>query len=389
MELDTVKKYYEDLLILQYRTREKARATIGALVSQTGCNAGTYGKIGFDVVGTPTIQDGVISDITRTNYVVLNGTFDTQDIQALEVKIKFTTGPSFSHTFESVIGCACGTFSFYLTNEGVLRGVYLDDVGTHDNPIASGLETNTTYYAKMLLGDGIAILSISQDGVIWQDTVYSADDQRQLDIDPYYLVACYPFTGSLDLNEFYLKINGEVWAGYTLVNTTLPSMIINGFDLNTAGGKNLDMIGQYIGLKRIVKALIIGTNTNVLNDDQYRLLLKLKLIKNTNFSSTGQLKEALFALFPTSIRLYDNRDMTYDYQLSSVFSNLVNIIVAEDLLPAPMALGYTATVVPSVLDLYGYYDYGGLNNNPNGYSDYTNGFRNKWLSYGDRFISEE
>lgn len=173
--------------------------------------------------------------------------------------------------------------------------------------------------------------------------------------------------------------------GALVSQTGIPSAIINGFDLNTAEGKNLDIIGQYIGLKRIVKALVIGTNTNVLNDDQYRLLLKLKLIKNTNFSSTGQLKAALFALFPTSIRLYDNRDMTYDYQLSSIWSDLVNIIVAEELLPVPMALGYTATVVTDIVSLYGYSDYGGLNDNPNGFSSYSEGFRGRFLSYGDKF----
>jgi hypothetical protein len=81
--------------------------------------------------------------------------------------------------------------------------------------------------------------------------------------------------------------------------------------------------------------------------------------------------------------------MTYQYQLSSAFNDLLNVILAEELLPVPMALGWNAIVVPNLLQLYGYSDYSRLNDNPNGYSDYTNGFRGKYLSYGDKVAGEE
>ena len=76
--------------------------------------------------------------------------------------------------------------------------------------------------------------------------------------------------------------------------------------------------------------------------------------------------------------------MVYEYQLSTLFNDLVNVIIAEELLPLPMGLGFTANVVPDLLAIYGYYGYDGLNNNPNGYSSYTDGFKEKYLSYGDR-----
>lgn len=160
--------------------------------------------------------------------------------------------------------------------------------------------------------------------------------------------------------------------------------MVNGFDLETAVGKQLDIIGKYIGLKRQVKVNIGDSDTNILNDDQYRILLKLKLVQNTNFSSTAQIREALYALFPNEIRLFDNRTMVYNYQLSTLFNDLVNVIIAEELLPLPMGVGYNISVVPDLLELYGYYGYDGLNDNPNGYSSYTDGFRGKYLSYGDR-----
>lgn len=160
--------------------------------------------------------------------------------------------------------------------------------------------------------------------------------------------------------------------------------MVNGFGLDTAVGKQLDVLGKYIGLNRQVKVNIGDSDTNILTDEQYRILLKLKLISNTNFSSTSQIRKALYELFPNDIRLFDPRTMIYEYQLSTLFNDLVNVIIAEELLPLPMGLDYTINVVPDLLQLYGYYGYDGLNNNQNGYSSYTDGFKGKYLSYGDR-----
>lgn len=160
--------------------------------------------------------------------------------------------------------------------------------------------------------------------------------------------------------------------------------LVNGYGLDTAVGKQLDILGKYIGLNRKVKVNIGSSDTNILTDDQYRILLKLKLIQNTNFSSTSQIRAALYELFPNDIRLFDTRTMIYEYELSTLFNDLVNVIIAEELLPLPMGVGYNITVVPDLLQLYGYYGYDGLNDNPNGYSSYTDGFKGKYLSYGDR-----
>lgn len=382
------KDYYADLLILQYKTQQKARATIGALVSSGPSQAGVHGKTNYIVVGSPTIQDGIVSGMDRDNYLVLDTDIDTGEVNSLEACVKFTTGSAFNHSFEGIWGGANGTFSFYLTDEGSLYGVYLDDRGTHNNPIAQGIQPNTTYWAKMLLGANFAVLSISTDGQVWSDTIYSADDEHTISGE-YFIYSMYPFSGSIDLNSTYIKINNEAWFGYTLVPANLPEMVINGYDLNTASGNTLDILGKYIGLKRQCKALIRRTQTNALNDEQYRNLLKLKLIGNTSFSSTAQLRTALYNEFPTSIRLYDHRDMTYDYQLSNFWEPLLDIIVAEEILPVPMAIGYTATIVPNLLELYGYSDYGGLNDNPNGYSSYQTGFKGRYLSYGDKFAGDE
>ena len=381
------KDYYSDLLILQYRTQPKARATISALVQQSGCTVNANGPVEYLVAGNPTIVDGIASGFTTTDFLVLDTNLGG-GIQTLTIGIHFTTPSQFNHAFEGICGTDNGLFSFYFTQDGELHGVYRTEQGTHDNIIMTGMQPGTEYYTKMTISGEEAILSWSTNGTIWNDTLYNAVDQEQISQE-YFMYSAYPFGGSLNLNDTYIQVNGDAWFGYSLLPTTLPQMIINGYDVNTATGNQLDIIGKYVGLKRQVKTLIGNSNTNVLNDKQYRTLLKLKMIKNTSFSSTSQLRSALYNLFPTSIRLYDNRNMTYQYQLSSAFNDLLNVILAEELLPVPMALGWNAIIVPNLLQLYGYSDYSGLNDNPNGYSDYQNGFRGRYLSYGDRAEGEE
>lgn len=382
------KDYYSDLLILQYRTQPKARGTISALVSQSGCSAGANGPVNYLVAGSPTIVDGIASGFSLTDFLILETPLAQENISNLVIGVCFTTPSVFNHSYEGICGTDNGLFSFYFTQEGVLHGVYRTNLGTHDNVIMEGLQPSTTYYAKMNISGEEALLSWSLNGKQWTDTLYNEADQHQIN-DEYFMVSAYPFAGSLNLNHTYIQVNNQAWFGYSLLPTTLPQMIIEGYDVNTAVGNQLDIIGKYVGLKRQVKTLIGDSNTNVLNDKQYRTLLKLKMIKNTSFSSTSQLRTALYNIFPTSIRLYDNRNMTYQYQLSSAFNDLINVILAEELLPVPMALGWNAVVVPNLLQLYGYSDYSGLNDNPNGYSDYQNGFRGKYLSYGDKIDGEE
>ena len=160
--------------------------------------------------------------------------------------------------------------------------------------------------------------------------------------------------------------------------------VINGFNIDTAIGKQLDLLGKYIGLSRNVKEKVGSPSSIILTDSQYRLLLKLKLLCNTSYSSTSQIRKALYQIFPNDVRVFDNRTMTIEYELSTEFNDLVNVIRAEQLLPFPMGLGFNVIIVPDLLQLYGYYGYDGLHNNPNGYSSYTDGFRGKFLSYGDR-----
>jgi hypothetical protein len=166
----------------------------------------------------------------------------------------------------------------------------------------------------------------------------------------------------------------------------LPQKVADGFDIETAVGKQLDILGKYIGFDRNVKLLLPETGSLVLDDDEYRQLLKLKIITNNTRATTSDIKTGLFNLFPTQIRLYDNRDMTYTYFINNSFPNMMNVIVSEELLPLPQGVGYKLIVVQKdITKFFGFSHYDGINNNPNGFSRYKTGFKNSFLRYKDRF----
>ena len=161
--------------------------------------------------------------------------------------------------------------------------------------------------------------------------------------------------------------------------------VLNAFDLETAVGQQLDILGKYIGLSRQVN-IFLPNQTTRLNDDDYRTLLKLKLITNNGRASTGDIKKSLYELFPDTIRVYDNRDMSYTYFVSDTLQDLMTVIVSERLLPLPMSVDYRLIFVSKdVTKFFGFSNYTGINNNPNGFTRYSQGFRNYFLRYKDRF----
>lgn len=134
-----------------------------------------------------------------------------------------------------------------------------------------------------------------------------------------------------------------------------PLIRQNDFDIETATGAALDVLGKYVGLSREVKEKVEGGST-ILNDDDYRVLLKLKIIINNGRATTSEIKTGLFNTFGNDLRLFDNRDMTYTYLFRTEYNKLLGIILAEDLLPLPMGVGADIIIEVPNVDLFGYAD---------------------------------
>lgn len=162
----------------------------------------------------------------------------------------------------------------------------------------------------------------------------------------------------------------------------LPLAVQGAFDVDSAIGVQLDIIGKYAGVTRDGYTF---SGPIVLADEDYRKLIKLKIIKNNSGSSLQEIDDILNLYFAGLIKVYDYEDMTMSYYVSSAFGSqdLLEVFITKNLLPKPMAVGLGSTIYFPVLDkFFGFrtYQKENLNASPfNTYAQYNMDW--PWLLY--------
>jgi len=135
------------------------------------------------------------------------------------------------------------------------------------------------------------------------------------------------------------------------------SQVLNGFNIDTAIGKQLDIIGKYVGISRIVNGFPFGReylgmpsyddpspdtyigfyvygdtttaffarygdekNQYQMNDEEMRYLIKLKIAQNKSIHSLSEIDEIIEEFFEVSgtpvVAVTDNLDMTINYDFT-------------------------------------------------------------------------
>lgn len=130
-------------------------------------------------------------------------------------------------------------------------------------------------------------------------------------------------------------------------------LIMSAFNIETAVGKQLDMIGDYIGLKRPF------LNGVLVSDDSYRYLLKLKIVLNYNTHTDYSITNSLYTFFGNDVVLIDNRNMSMEYILKKIDNQELLTILSQNknLFPAPTGVLVSIVVHIPVDSLqFGFYD---------------------------------
>jgi hypothetical protein len=197
----------------------------------------------------------------------------------------------------------------------------------------------------------------------------------------------------------------------------------NAFDIETAVGVQLDQLGEYIGLSRRVfidvsrpyfqfvdyaaPVTCIGMtdytdpSTNLdsvfyryifaqnsfydLTDDEYRFMLKFKIVLNSCDATAYSISTLLYNFFGTDISFFDGEDMTISYAIPETVSYFVTLAIDLGLLPKPMGVRLVGVFqVTDPAKLFGFadytYDIGNI-----GFSDYISGFNGyQFLDYTNK-----
>ena len=164
----------------------------------------------------------------------------------------------------------------------------------------------------------------------------------------------------------------------------VPLQLSDAFNLDTAAGPQLDILGKYIGAIRSVLSTIGtdyfgfvldagGGNTDGFQDDNlngsaiwnpdglfltdnylianrtdlpdssFAILLRLKIVLNANDGTLASIQDLLKLFFPSLITVVDNRDMTLTYTVSRLVPVPADVIASY--LPKPMGCGITVNIV--------------------------------------------
>lgn len=123
------------------------------------------------------------------------------------------------------------------------------------------------------------------------------------------------------------------------------SQMVNAFDLDSAIGPQLDVLGQLVGANRTVGFQPSGGVSPVLTDPVYRVYIRAKIAQNQWNGSIDSLYSLWPTLFPGgTITVIDNQNMTATIILSGAFLSIYQDLITNGyIIPRPEGVLYDYT----------------------------------------------
>jgi hypothetical protein len=131
------------------------------------------------------------------------------------------------------------------------------------------------------------------------------------------------------------KAKATIEATVGLLPDDLIMEVINGFDIETAVGKQLDILGEYVGVDRYY---LVDNQAELLDDEDYRILIKMKAISNTSDLSHKSLEEALYNFFGNTVRMDSDGNMEMTYFVPKNKTPIIQAAIQKEVLPRPMGV---------------------------------------------------
>lgn len=176
----------------------------------------------------------------------------------------------------------------------------------------------------------------------------------------------------------------EALVNQVLMNQ-IPQKIEEAFDLETAVGKQLDILGGRLSVTRHV--YLRNGEPVTLNDSEFRTFIKLQAARMTLTASLYDIQTLLINFFQSSIRVIDNENMTLDYFVFGESSTLLSVLIKQDMLPRPMGVGIKAVYDLPYKHVYGFQSYKTQSYPLVGFNTYTDyDEETSWLKYSNAEI---
>lgn len=187
-------------------------------------------NVGYEVVGNPTITNGVASGFGDNNYITLSQK-PTQDFSNFEIQTTFTMSSAVVGQYEDILRIiksnneysnfylytwpATGRFRFYAAFEDYTHPAEPSRKNFELGAIVEP-SLNYTYYIKVI-SSGNSLTAILYNKTLGievdrktEDGVFKIQNSSTINFGTATAQARH-FSGSIDLNETYIKVNGVPW----------------------------------------------------------------------------------------------------------------------------------------------------------------------------------
>ncbi len=167
----------------------------------------------YNIVGNPTIVDGVASDFTSSDYLELTQTFQ-DDGSDFEIKLNVTPTNTQGRPIMGVISTYSGANSFIAQNGGAFRWkITSDNVMTFTTSYS--INTNYDIYASRT--NGVYHFSFGSNGTTIEELTLESSALVNGGNARTFALGCDKstfndrFPGSINLYQSYIKRNGLYW----------------------------------------------------------------------------------------------------------------------------------------------------------------------------------
>ena len=224
------------------------------------------GPVGYTVVGSPTIVDGVVSGFSQNDYPLINSSINIKNITETMFKLYIDTS-TIVEDFLNFFLLQDGIRAQYYFNKNLDYGVNMKIyvAGAGHTSTSRNIPTDTWFYLKTTY-DGTTYKAFkSLDKNTWEQLMSfdvdlsSEEDTTSFRIGSNPTQSANYFRGSIDLNETYIKENNELW-----FYQPAPTKYIIHEDKNTREQK-LVFADQSMYLTGPVNYTVVGTPTIVDN----------------------------------------------------------------------------------------------------------------------------
>jgi hypothetical protein len=147
-------------------------------------------------------------------------------------------------------------------------------------------------------------------------------------------------------SEYRLAPNLNAWLAELLTplndNSNMVAQMTEFYDLDSAAGVQLDVLGVIAGISRTVGFQPSDSVSPILDDDTYRILIKATIANNQWDGTESALYPIWAALFPGgSLTIVDLQNMSCDIVLTGTFTSIIlDLVVHGYIVPRPEGVLY-------------------------------------------------